>query len=380
MNKHSEVFKALKGKIKYGESLAQHTTLKIGGPAEIYFEANSVDSLIKAVELAKKNNIPVTVIGWGSNVLISDRGIKGLVIVNMSSGIEIGGKIQETQPGNGREYRSRLEQPGAGKDPKYLGSFNELDYDERGCSRVKVTVESGVSLPYLMNYLIDKGITGLQWYSGIPGTVGGAVYNNIHGGTHFIGEVISSVKVLTPDLKVKDLSIEELGNDYDKSRFHKSNEIILTATFSLFNGDKTKAKYVVEEWAKRKSIQPKNSPGCAFANLTEKQMKKMNIETTSIGYVVEKMLRMTGFKIGDAEIYSKHHNFIINSRHAKASDYLNVIKTIQSRAKEELGVKLVPEIFFLGFEKEELAGVVGDDRDVVRKQRNYEIRKRYRLN
>lgn len=363
--------------IKLDESLANYTNLKIGGPADILFEAHSIDDLVNTIKLSREHNVPFTVLGWGSNILVADRGIRGIVIINKTSNIEIlDGKEVEVQKGK-REYKERLEQPGAGKDPKYLGDFRELDYDETDKQRVSVIADSGVSLPYLMKYTIDKGITGLQWYSGIPGTVGGAVFNNIHGGTHFIGEVIDTVKVLTTKMKIKALSIEQLGTDYDKSIFHDSGDIILKAKFNLFRGDKEKAIHVVREWAKRKAVQPKATPGCVFGNITQEKKEELGIETTSIGYIVEHMLKMTGFSIGDAEIYPKHHNFIVNRGNATAAEYLGVIKEIQRRAKKELNVDLVPEIFFFGFNKEELRRVVGKDKDRIRMKRNDEIKRVY---
>ena len=129
-------------------------------------------------------------------------------------------------------------------------NLKDLDYSESDCQRINVRIASGTDLTEARNYLFNHGITGLQWYAGIPGTVGGAVFNNIHGGTHFISEVIDNVKVITPEGKIKEISIKELGVDYDKSRFHKSKEVIISVLFSLYYGDVEKARFVTQEWGK----------------------------------------------------------------------------------------------------------------------------------
>lgn len=339
---------------KLNEPLSKHTTLKIGGPADILFEAHSIEELIYAAGKAKKLKVPVTIIGWGSNILVSDNGIRGLVIKNMSRNIKIKGEkpAQSKSQNESQKITARWESDRKKGSFKY--EFKDLDYDETDKPRIEAILDSGVSLPYAINYLIDKGITGLQWFAGIPGTIGGAVFNNIHGGSHFLSEYLIKVKVLDKDLKVKELDMEDLGFDYDKSRFHDSEEIILQATFSLFKGDAQRAKATTLEWAKRKSIQPKNSPGCTFANISQEEKERLNYPTTSVGYIVEHVLKMSGFQIGNAAISKQHHNFIVNKGKATAKDYLAVMKEIYKRTKKQIGIRLVSEIFLIGFDKEEI--------------------------
>jgi UDP-N-acetylmuramate dehydrogenase len=172
--------------------------------------------------------------------------------------------------------------------------------------------------------------------------------------------------------------IGKLSVGYDKSRFQKSGEIITDATFLLYRGDTEKAKYVRYEWAKRKSLQPRNSPGCAFHNLTQEQKEKLGVPTTSIGFIVEHLLKMTSFRIGDAAVSDKHSNFIVNVGHATAKDYLAVMKKIYQRAKDELGVILVPEIFFIGFTESEIEEFISEEQVRLRKLRNEEIKTVYR--
>lgn len=359
------------------EQLSKHTFLKIGGPADIFYEALTTEDFKNAIIDARKHGIPVTILGDGSNVLISDSGIRGLVLIDRSDKIEILGEDkEELRLKNIRKPIYRWESDKNVGTFKY--EFKDLDYDESDKLKVRVRMESGVNLPKALDILLDKGITGLQWYAGIPGTVGGAIFNNIHGGTHFISEVLDTVTILDRQGGVHTLYIEEMGVDYDKSRFQDTGEIILDAVFLLNKGDVNKAKYVRFEWAKRKSIQPRNAPGCAFHNLTQEQKETLKIPTTSAGFVIEHLLKMTGFSIGDAAISKDHHNFIVNNGKATAKDYLAVMKTIYQKAKDELGIEMVPEIFFLGFEKSEIEEFRHPRQIELRKQRKYEIRTVYK--
>src|SRR3989344_8550603 len=246
------LYKKLGNRTKLNEPLADHTFLKIGGPVDIFYEAETTEVFKKAVIEARKLEIPVTILGDGSNVLISDDGIRGLVLVDRSDKIEtLGENTEEIELQKIVKPVYRWESDD--KEGTFKYEFKDLDYDESDKPRVKVVMESGVNLPKATDLLIEKGITGLQWYAGIPGTIGGAVFNNIHGGTHFLSEVIDSFKVIDLNGEELDLPIEELGVDYDKSRFQESGEIIINTTFRLYKGDIEKAKYVRYEWAKRKS-------------------------------------------------------------------------------------------------------------------------------
>jgi len=336
------------------ELLSEHTTLGIGGPADIFYEAHDINELVSVVKLAKLQKIPVTILGRGSNVLISDKGIRGIVIKNLAKNIQIKGEkpVNEDKI-DVPNVTSRWESDHDMGTFKY--EFKDLNYDESDEGRVEVIMDSGVDLTFAINYLLNEAVTGLQWFAGIPGTIGGAVFNNIHGGTRFLSEVTEKVKVLTQESEIAEIGIKELGVDYDKSRFHESGEIILQATFNLFKGDVDRAKATAQEWARRKSLQPRNTPGCAFANISQEEREKFGYPTTATGYVVEHVLNMSGYRIGDAAISKKHHNFIENEGKATAKEYIAVMREIQKRAKEKLDIHLEPEIFFLGFKKEEIA-------------------------
>jgi UDP-N-acetylmuramate dehydrogenase len=347
LSKISELAKCLgQDRAKFDELMSRHTTLGIGGPADLYYETTDSGDLIKAVRLARNYQIPVTVIGGGSNVLVGDGGIRGLTIRNQSNKISIGESRQKDITFLTEAVASRWQSDASMGTFKY--EFRDLDYEEWDEKRVSVTIDTGVNLAVAMMRLIDQGITGLQWYSRIPGTIGGAIFNNIHGGTHTIKEMVDRVVVLTKDLEVKSMNIDELEMDYDDSRFHKSGEIIIEVVFDMYLGDKDRAKAVVVEWAKRKAIQPMNSAGCVFKNITEADKERRGYPSVATGYLVEHVLKMTDFKIGGARISNAHHNFIVNDGGATAKDYLAIRDEIVKRAKKQAKINLESEIVLIG--------------------------------
>lgn len=344
---------------KFEEPLARYTTVKIGGPAEVFYEAKDQAKFVELLQYAVANKIEVTMLGLGANVLIADRGIRGLVIKNRAGEIKVLDEatpafVAEAEPND--QIMARWDSDSATGSFKY--DFNDLNYSEAGSERVLVEIDAGINLNQAIVQLINKGITGLQWFARIPSTIGGGIYNNIHGGTHFISEVLESVTVLNEDGKIVVLPKSELKFDYDQSRFHDTKEIILSAVFNLYKGDAMRAKNVVIEWNKRKAVQPSNSLGCTFKNITNEEKKQLGYPTTSVGYVVEHVLNLKGYGIGDAVVSDAHCAFIENKGAATAQQYLDVIKTIISQTKAKTGLTIKPEIFFLGFKKSELAGIV----------------------
>lgn len=331
-------------------SLAPLTTVKIGGPAEIFCEVKNRDQFIALISFAQKNNIQTTVIGWGANTLIADRGIRGLVIKYATQQISV--LSEPAAQENNEQVKARWES--SQTENEEHPEFDKLDYSENDKPRVMVEIEAGVPLPFAINSLLQQGVTGLQWFSRIPATIGGAVYNNIHGGTHFMSEYVHSVVVIDKDGNQQTLMNNQLEFDYDYSRFHHSGEFIISVTFNLFKGDVEKAKQVVAGWAMQKRNQPQNSLGCVFQNISEADQQRLQYPTPSVGYIVDKILDKKGFQIGDAKISNKHAAFIENVGHATAADYLAVIKTVLAEIKEKTGLTIKPEIFFKGFTKEEV--------------------------
>ena len=345
---------------KAEEPLASYTTVRIGGPAEVFTRVSSSERLSALILFCIQENIQYTVLGWGANTLIADRGLRGLVIRNDSTQISV---LEEVSADAAAVASSEAVAPRWASDDT-TGSFKydlkDLQYDERAenAPRVLVQMDSGVSLPMAINVLLAQGVTGLQWFARIPATVGGAIYNNIHGGQRFIGEFLHSVRVLNPDGSTATLTPDQLELGYDYSRFHTSQEVILSAQFVLFRGQVSEARTIATEWATRKKLQPQNSLGCVFQNITAEDQARLGVPTPSIGYLIEHTLKLKDLQAGAARVSPSHAAFIENTGGATATEYLEIIRQIVAAAREELAITLKPEIFFLGFTPEELAGIV----------------------
>jgi UDP-N-acetylmuramate dehydrogenase len=295
--------------------LSPYTTWKIGGPAEMFTIVKSRDEFISLIKYCLTNAIPFTVLGKGSNVLISDKGIKGLVIIN---------------------------------------EYSNIDYqeDKNHSKQIEVCLGSGTILHFAINHLISKGITGLEWFAGIPGTIGGAIYNNIHGGTQFISEFVKSALVIDKKGNVIELTKDEMKFEYDKSIFHTNQFSILEVKLLLDRGDAKKALKASLDWVKKKvESQPYNSGGCCFKNLSNEEKEFNNLPSNSWGFIIDNVLHLKGTREGDAIISNKHAAFIENLGNATSADVLVLMNQIFTMSKKELGITPKTEIFFLGFEK-----------------------------
>ncbi|KXK26513.1 MAG: UDP-N-acetylenolpyruvoylglucosamine reductase [candidate division WS6 bacterium OLB20] len=330
--------------------LAPFTTWKVGGPAEYYAEAPDRDTLVTLVRTAEEHAVDVTILGWGSNVLIADRGIRGLVIRNRSAQIE---PLSECEFTPRREDFIRLQQ----LDTAKYYSFSDLDYPEEPGPGMLVWLDSGVSLGLAINKLISDGLTGLQWFSGIPGTIGGAVYNNIHGGSHFISEYVRAVEVFK-DGTLYQLSADELDFGYDYSRFHSSGEVIVRVQMCLARGNREKARAASVAWAQKKKLQPHNSAGCCYANLSEEERERLGLESIGWGYIIDQILKLKGTQRGGAVISEHHAAFIENTGSATAGDIFSLLKLVSDTANEKLGIRPQLEVFLLGFTPEERSQLI----------------------
>ncbi len=330
--------------------LSGYTPVGIGGPAEVLCEPRTNLLMGEIISLCKQHDVPVTMLGWGANTLISDRGLQGVVIKSAASTWEVTGETDKKEHAPVRPpVKPRYATATPGDD------FNTIYYDESDAEPVGVTVDSGMALPIFIQQLHQSGITGMQWFSRIPATIGGAIYNNIHGGTRFMSDYVDAVEVLQPDGTVTWLNNDACKFGYDYSRFHTTDEVILRATFHLFKGDVQRAQGVIGAWARQKAHQPQRSLGCVFQNISEKDMLRLNLPTPSAGYLIDKVLELKGYRVGDAQVSLKHSAFIENVGNATAADYLQVMKTVVEAAKEKCGQELYSEIFFKGFTIEELA-------------------------
>ncbi len=363
--------------IESDHPLAPYTTLKIGGPADIFIHVKQNQEFIQVLEyLASLNNdvnsfskrsehepaytdpegsghrknsfasgVPTTILGNGSNVLISDQGLRGIVIKNSSNSIE----IINTNPIK-VDFHHSYTQRKEDEPDKYL-DFTKLDYDESDQPQVLVKTASGTPLPLLITSLLNQSITGLQWFAYIPGTIGGAVWYNIHGGNYHISDYLESVEVFDMSTsQVRSIDSKSLDWTYEKSYFQLHPELIITSlTLRLFRGDAQMATKVRDAWiAQKVKVQPMNSAGSAFANPALETCQKIWGEQKSTGWIIDHELGLKGTKIGGAQISEKHANFIVNQDHATAVDYKALLDLISSQVKQKFGFDLVPEVRLLG--------------------------------
>jgi UDP-N-acetylmuramate dehydrogenase len=345
--------------VKTDEPLALHTTLGVGGPAKRLVTATTIAQLQEGIRLAHHFDIPAFVLGWGSNLIVSDRGFPGLIIKNRAKNWKV---IDEASPVTAAKLipsnPARLRPVG---EDYYR--IDDLMYSEENDPAVIVQVESGAKIDPLMKALFRHGITGLQWFAGIPATVGGAVYMNMHGGYHFFGDLVHKALVFNPrstDKRegkhatsgtgdgIKQVDQTYFQFDYDYSILQETKEAVLWVQLRLYRGDLQPAKATAREWARRKALQPQRSAGCIFRNLSPNEQQRLKLPTPSIGYLVEHVLELKGERRGDAVISPRHAAFIENLGKARAQEIMELIKLIKERAKTELNLDLREEVEYLG--------------------------------
>ena len=284
--------------IKYDEPLKNHTSLRIGGPADVFCSPGNIEDLKKVVSISKKYNIPLRVIGNGTNLLILDSGIRGLVI-NLNK------------------------------------SFKKIEFSDK-----IVKVGAGVSLTFLSKMALDREMSGLEFACNIPGTLGGAIINNAGFKGNCMADVVQNVTFLTGENKIEKTSRSNLNFNYRECYLECKSVIILEATLLLKKGNKEEIELKIKKNIKiRETKQPlyklnagsifKNPPGYYAGELAEKVGAK-------------------GLSRGKAEVSTRHANFIINNGGALAGDILYLIEEIEKRVKKNFGIKLEREIEILG--------------------------------
>jgi len=281
--------------IRYNEPLKNHTSLRIGGPADIFCSPNDIEDLKKAVFIFKEHNMPFRVIGNGTNLLILDNGIRGLVI-NLN------------------------------KDFKKIVFSDKI-----------VKVGAGVSLVHLSKMALNKEMSGLEFACAIPGALGGAIINNASFKGKCMADIVQNVTFLTREKKIKRTSKSNLDFNYRECNLKGKPVIILEATLLLEKGSKEEIESRIKQNIEiRKARQPLNkfSAGSIFKNPP--------------GYFAGELAEKVGAKglsRGKAQVSSKHANFIINNG---ARDILYLIEEIEKRVKKNFGIKLEREIEILG--------------------------------
>src|SRR3989344_14555 len=237
--------------LKLNQSLAQFATLRVGGTAEAVFTAVTVEALKNALVYSHQHNIRPIILGGGSNVLISDKPINGLVIINRCQGWE------ELEP---QEIAPIM--VGVKSRWQLAGKYNSPLTESLEYPIVRVRAEGGCLISRLMLELLDKKIIGLEWFAGIPGTVGGAIFTNMHGGNIFFGNLVESARLFSNGKTI------EVKNDYFKFKYDWSvlfdtREIVLDAVLQLRRGPITETRKFIADWIKKKNeSQEKMSCGC----------------------------------------------------------------------------------------------------------------------
>ncbi|MBQ6820706.1 MAG: UDP-N-acetylmuramate dehydrogenase [Clostridium sp.] len=282
--------------------MKNYVHFRVGGPADILLIPENKEQVIKSIEICNKNNIPYFIVGNGSNLLVKDGGVKGVVIkLNEVNNINTTGEIIEA--------------------------------------------ECGAMLKDISSEAVNNSLTGFEFACGIPGTVGGAVFMNAGAYDGEISNVIESAEVIDNNGKIVELSKEELELGYRSSIIMKRNYVVLSAKFRLQNGEVKKIKEMVEDLTcRRESKQPLEYPS---AGSTFKR---------PVGYFAGKLIQDAGLKghsIGGAAVSEKHSGFVINKNNATAKDILDLIIHIQDTVKEKFGVQLHPEVRIIGEDKTE---------------------------
>ena len=288
-----------KEKIEYvcQEPMCCHTSFKIGGPADIFVTIKNCDELKNVILQLKKNEIPYMIIGKGSNLLVSDKGIEGAVI-----------------------------------------SLSKLD--EISVLGQEIKVGAGAKLALLCKAALDNSLSGLEFGFGIPGAVGGAVYMNAGAYGGEIKDCIVSCEYLDVDGEIKTIKAEDMALGYRTSIFKSNDKIILSATFKLEKGDKTLIKAKMEDFlSRRKEKQPLEYPS---AGSTFKRP-----EGHFAGALIEKN-NLKGVTVGGAQVSCKHAGFVINKGSATAEDVLNLIEKIKETVLRNDNVELCTEVIFVG--------------------------------
>lgn len=295
------------GRVAAAEALTPYTTFRVGGPAQWFVEPRGRDELVATLQAAYANQLPVTMLGGGSNVLIADAGIKGLVV----------------RPRGGDVVR---------------------------VSEREIRADAAVTINGLVRWTISHGAAGLEAWAGTPGTVGGAIHGNAHFGGRLISEYVTRVEVCDCTGQTQVLGHADMAFGYDRSRLQMSGDVLLTASFVVGVGDPTALRAVARaSLAFRKRTQPLESPsaGCVFQNPQRGVDQVPDGIPWSAGALVDRA-GLKGTTEGGARVAPAHGNFIVNDGGATARDIRTLIERCRSVVRGQFGVDLREEIVYLG--------------------------------
>jgi UDP-N-acetylmuramate dehydrogenase len=287
--------------------LAPFTTFRIGGSADLFAEVRSADEALLALRLARERGAPLAWLGGGSNVLIGDGGVRGLVV---------------------RWHGGRVET----------------------LARDRVRAEAGVTVNGLVRYTIGHGLAGLAEWAGTPGTVGGAVHGNAHFQGRPISRIVVSVELAAMDGTVREVGAADMEFGYDRSRLKRTGEVALRASFCVSRGDPDALRAVARaSLAFRKRTQPLALPsaGCVFQNPSPSAVELPQGVPFSAGALVE-LAGLKGASCGGARVSPVHANFVVNDGDATARDVATLVDRMRDAVASRFGVVLEEEIVRLG--------------------------------
>ncbi len=310
-------------RIRENEPLARYTTLKIGGPADYFFEAKTSHEFVSVVTKARTLGLPVTILGGGTNILIGDRGIRGLTVKNSAQSITI------------RGFKGSI---GAG--------------NRQGM--VFVEADAGVPMNKLVRFTIEEGLAGLEMQLGLPGSVGGAVFMNSKWTRPegYVGDAVFQATILSPDNTVTRVPREYFRFAYDFSHIQQTGDFVVSVVFVLNKDSKERLWQVANDSISyRRESQPQgvSSAGCTFKNIPKAQAIAVSTPnlTTSAGFLIDRA-GLKGVTVGDAEISRLHANFIVNRGHASAADVVELIEKARTAVFRKYHVRLEEEIVRVG--------------------------------
>jgi UDP-N-acetylmuramate dehydrogenase len=294
-------------RVRRNVPLAELTTFRVGGPAEWLVETKGSDEIVAALTLAHRERVRVTLLGGGSNVLVSDQGVRGLVIRPR------GGQIS------------------------------------RVCETA-IKADAAVTMNGLVRWTITQSVAGLERWAGTPGTVGGAICGNAHFGNRNIGDLVSAAWLASRTGVVQEVRGADIGFGYDCSRLQITGEVLLSAAFRVSPGDpailRARAR---ESLAYRKNTQPLGLPsaGCAFQNPDRSRDRLPDGMPSSAGALIDRA-GLKGDAVGGASVSLAHANFIVNDGTATARDIRRLVEHCRRTVRAKFGVELRDEIVYLG--------------------------------
>ena len=284
--------------IRLDEPMSQHTTFKVGGPADVFVAPADADELVATVGACRRLGVPYFVLGRGSDLLVSDEGYRGVMIA----------------------------------------LDNLTDITDDGTALV---CEAGATLESVAERACELGLAGFEFASGIPGSVGGACFMNAGAYDGCMADVLESVDVLDNDGVVRTIGVEDLELGYRASRVRTEGLVVLRARIALARGDAADVRAKMDDLTRRREEKQPLEYGSAGSTFKRPE-----------GYFAGKLIMdagLKGYRVGDACVSTKHAGFVVNLGHATAADVRAVIAHVQDEVERQFGVRLEPEVRFLGF-------------------------------